>query len=123
MITPESAVLDTEATFVVIPAFDGEVGVLRDHAPLLCRLGIGIMRAETPQGTRRLVVDAGFAEVLDNEVTLLTELAIKPEDIDVSAEQSALSEARSRRAITDEEIEARDRDVARAATRIKAAST
>ena len=39
VITPERAVLETEATFVAFPAWDGEVGILHDRAPLLFKMG------------------------------------------------------------------------------------
>ena len=123
VITPESAVLKAEATSVVIPAHDGEIGILRDRAPLLCRLGIGILRLDTSEGQKRLFINAGFAEVLDNKVSILTEQAFAADQIDTSAEQQALEQARQRKAVTEEEHTARNRDLARAATKIKLASS
>jgi F-type H+-transporting ATPase subunit epsilon len=123
VITPESAVLKAEALSVVIPAHDGEIGILRDRAPLLCRLGVGIVRLETTDGPKRLFVDAGFTEVLDNQVSILTEQALTPAQIDTSAEQAALEEARRRKATTAEEHASRHRDIARAAAKIKLASS
>ena len=73
VLTPERKVLETAATFAAIPAYDGEVGILHDRAPLLCRLGVGILRLDTPAGAQRIFVDAGFAEMLDNRLTVLTE--------------------------------------------------
>lgn len=122
VLTPERRVLQTEATFAAIPAYDGEVGILRDRAPLLCRLGIGILRLETPAGQQRVFVDRGFAEVRDNQLTVLTEQSAFPQDVDVEAERSAEAEAKSRTAITPEEHTARQQDVARAAAKLKLAS-
>ena len=75
VLTPEKAILKTEASFASIPAYDGEIGIMHDRAPLLCRLGIGVVRLDTPEGPKKLFVDAGFAEVDNNNVTLLTEQA------------------------------------------------
>ncbi len=75
VITPERAVLETEATFVVFPAWDGEVGVLRNRAPLLHRLGKGELRVQSPAGNRSLQVEGGFAQMVDNRLTILTEQA------------------------------------------------
>ena len=57
VVTPERAVLECEAKFVALPAWDGEVGILRGRAPLLCKLGIGRLRIETADGKRTLFVD------------------------------------------------------------------
>ena len=122
VITPERTVLDAEAEFVVLPAHDGEIGVLRDRAPLLCRLGVGLLRVDTPQGSKRLFVDAGFAEVLNNRVSVLTEQALAADQIEIAKEQVAADAARQRHAVTADEQAARQRNLARAAAKIKLAS-
>lgn len=119
VLTPERKVLDTPATFAAVPAFDGEVGILHDRAPLLCRLGVGILRLDTPQGAQRIFVDAGFAEMLDNRLTVLTEQAAFAKDVDVEAERAAESAARQRHATTPQEQAQRQRDIARATTKLK----
>ncbi len=76
VITPERKVLEAEATSVVIPAHDGEIGILFNRAPLLCELGRGSLRLDSPgEGVKRLRIEGGFAQVLVNEVTVLTEKA------------------------------------------------
>jgi F-type H+-transporting ATPase subunit epsilon len=122
VLTPETAVLKTAASFAAIPAHDGEIGILRDRAPLLCRLGIGIVRLETEAGPRRLFVDAGFAEVRDNQLTILTEQALTPEQINVEEEKAAHTAAEERHATTPEEQEARQRELARTNAKIKLAT-
>lgn len=121
VITPERAVLETEATFVAFPAHDGEVGVLRNRAPLLYRLGTGLLRAETPEGEHRLFVDGGFAQMVDNRLTILTEQARRPEDIDRAAAERALAAARELPAGTDAENATRERAEARARAQIRLA--
>jgi len=64
VVTPERKVLEQTADAVVIPAHDGELGILRDRAPLMCELGIGQMRYQKGGATRRLFIDGGFAQVL-----------------------------------------------------------
>ncbi|MCB9851154.1 MAG: ATP synthase F1 subunit epsilon [Phycisphaerales bacterium] len=121
VLTPERSVLKTEATFAAIPASDGEIGVMHDRAPLLCRLGVGILRLETPEGPKRIYVDAGFAEVNDNQLTVLTEQAAFAKDVDVEAERAAEAEARQRHAANADEQEARQRAIKRAAMKQKLA--
>lgn len=95
VITPERAVLETDATFVALPAHDGELGVLRNRAPMLYKLGTGELRVETPEGKHSLFVDGGFAQMVDNRLTLLTEQAKRIEEIDSAAVERAAAEARS----------------------------
>jgi len=95
VITPERAVLETEATFVALPAHDGELGVLRNRAPMLYKLGTGELRVDTPEGRRYLFVDGGFVQMVDNRLTLLTEQAKRLEEIDAAAVERALAEART----------------------------
>lgn len=75
VISPERKLFEGPAKFAVLPAFDGEVGILRDHAPLMALLGEGTLRIETAEGTRRFTVAGGFVQVLDNEVSVLSEEA------------------------------------------------
>ena len=106
VITPERAVLEADATFVAFPAHDGEVGILPGRAPLLFKLGIGVLRVESGTGEEQLFVDGGFAQMVDNRLTLLTEQAKRAEDIDHGAAERALSEAKALPMVTDAEFAA-----------------
>jgi F-type H+-transporting ATPase subunit epsilon len=118
VITPERAVLEADATFVAFPAHDGEVGILPGRAPLLFKMGIGELRVESPEGNRNFFVDGGFAQMVENRLTLLTEQAKAIADIDPAAAERALSEARDMPMISDAEFAARQRAVRRAETQI-----
>jgi len=122
VITPERAVLETDATFVAFPAHDGEVGILPGRAPLLFKMGIGSLRVESPEGNREFFVDGGFAQMVENRLTLLTEQARAVEDIDPAAAERALAEAREMPMVSDAEFAARQRAVDRAETQIRLAS-
>ena len=95
VVTPERAILETEARFAAFPAHDGEFGILPQRAPLLCRLGIGILRVETADGDHSFFVDGGFAQMVDNKLTLLTEQARAATEIERQAALTALEEARA----------------------------
>ena len=118
VITPERAVLETEATFVAFPAHDGEVGILPGRAPLLFKMGIGELRVESPEGNHNFFVDGGFAQMVENRLTLLTEQARAVEDIDRAAAERALAEARNMPMISEAEFAARQKAVRRAETQI-----
>ncbi len=92
LITPEAVVIDTQASAVVLTAHDGEIGILRNRAPLLCKLGIGELRVTTAEGRQRFYVDGGFAHVIDNEVTVLSEQAIATGQIDAAEAEKELAD-------------------------------
>jgi F-type H+-transporting ATPase subunit epsilon len=122
VITPERKVIDVEATFVAFPAHDGEIGVLRDRAPLVCKLGTGVLRIEAASEDHRLFIDGGFAQVLRNQVTILSEQALRADEIDLQETRAALEQARSRKATTGDQIEKRQRDIRCATAKLKTAA-
>jgi F-type H+-transporting ATPase subunit epsilon len=80
VVTPARTVLEADAESVVVPAFDGELGVLPGHAAMLALLGPGILRLTTAEGqAKRLAVRGGFLQVDRNQVTVLT-----PESMDAA---------------------------------------
>jgi F-type H+-transporting ATPase subunit epsilon len=94
VVTPEREVLALEVSFVALPAFDGEMGVLPGRAALLAQLGAGLLRVETADGSNReLFVSGGFAQMTDNQLTLLTEEAREPETLDAEDAARSLAEA------------------------------
>ncbi|MDH3402035.1 MAG: ATP synthase F1 subunit epsilon [Acidobacteriota bacterium] len=119
VVTPEAAVLDTEATFVALPAHDGEIGILRDRAPLVVKLDVGLLRAETAAGAIRLYVDGGFAEMVGNRLTVLTEDARDPAALDRGAAERRLAEARAMTAGDEAAHAAREKALRRARVQLK----
>lgn len=75
VISPERTLFEGPARFVVVPAYDGEIGILHDHAPLMALLGEGPLRVETETGSLRFHVSGGFVQVVNNEVSVLSEEA------------------------------------------------
>ncbi|MCZ7652781.1 MAG: ATP synthase F1 subunit epsilon [Thermoanaerobaculia bacterium] len=114
VVTPERVVLSSPVTFVAFPAYDGEMGVLAHRAPLVAKLGTGIVRYETPDGTRHLFVDGGFARMDGSTLCLLTEEARSPEAIDPAAVERELAAARARKVTDERSFAERQRALARA---------
>lgn len=75
VISPERTIFDGEADLVVAPAWDGEVGILRGHAPLMALLGEGELRIRSGDAEQRFRVADGFLQVVDDTVTVLSERA------------------------------------------------
>ena len=95
VVTPERAVLECDATSAIFPAHDGEIGILPQRAPLLCRLGTGILRVQTEGEDREFYIDGGFGQMVDNRLTLLTEQAREKDEIDLDAARQALKDAKA----------------------------
>jgi F-type H+-transporting ATPase subunit epsilon len=73
VISPEAAVYDGEAESVIAPAFDGELGILANHAPLMTLLGRGTLAIRAGGVTHRFGVQGGFLQVVKNSVRVLAE--------------------------------------------------
>ena len=98
VVTPEKVVLECDARFAALPAHDGEIGLLRSRAPLVCKLAIGKLRVETGSGMQTFYIDGGFAEMADNELTVLTEDARRAEEIDRAEVEKLLEDAKASKA-------------------------
>lgn len=97
VVTRERKIIDVQVDEVVLPAADGEIGVLPGHTPLLATLRIGPLRYRTGNTTHRLVISWGFAEVLPDRVIVLAERGFLPTEID-------RAEAERERAAAEREI-------------------
>ena len=75
LISPERVLFEGEASAVVAPAFDGEVGILDGHAPMMTLLGKGALRLSGSGGDQRFEIEGGLLQVVDNNVRIVTEKA------------------------------------------------
>ncbi|HEX8848043.1 MAG TPA: F0F1 ATP synthase subunit epsilon [Gemmatimonadaceae bacterium] len=75
VVSPERTLFEGDAESVVAPAFDGEVGILSHHAPMLTLLGSGRLRVRAGGGEQQFTVTGGFLEVADDRVRVVTERA------------------------------------------------
>lgn len=75
LMSPERTLFEGEADLVVAPAWDGEVGILRGHAPMMVLLGSGELRVRRGDVERRFTVSGGFLQVVEDVVTVLSEHA------------------------------------------------
>ena len=97
IVTPEQQALDEQATQAVVPAWDGQIGILTGRAPLLVKLGIGALRVDLPGGrSRTFVIDGGIAQMKDNRLTVLTNEATPANEIDAEAARAEYAEAEAR---------------------------
>ena len=93
VVTRERKIVETDVDEVELPAYDGEIGVLPGHTPLLTVLKVGIMRYREGGKTSSLVLSWGFAEVLPDRVIVMAETARLPAEIDAAAAEESRREA------------------------------
>jgi F-type H+-transporting ATPase subunit epsilon len=113
IVTPDKLLVREEVDEVEIPGSEGYFGVLPGHTPLLASLAVGEMWYRKGQERTYLGVAFGFAEVLPDRVTILAQVAERPEDIDVSRAEAARKRAEA--LITQQQKSDVDYDRARAA--------
>lgn len=85
IVTRERKIVDVQVDEVILPGYDGELGILPGHTPLLALLKIGELRYRSGTTWSRLVISWGFAEVLPDRVIVLAERGILPAEIDRAA--------------------------------------
>jgi F-type H+-transporting ATPase subunit epsilon len=98
VISPDKTIWDAPAEEVVLPSTTGQLGILTGHAPLLTALDTGVLRvrAAKNQGWQAIALLGGFAEVEENEVTILVNGAERGDAINLEAARTAFNEAQTR---------------------------
>ena len=122
VVTPEKTALETKAEFVAMPLFDGEIGILPGHSPMIGRLGYGELRIRAGGKESRYYVDGGFVQVANNVVSVLTNRALLECVLDREAAEEQLRTALARRAFGREEMAIRDRLILQARGQLRVAS-
>ena len=120
VVTPEKAVIDEAADHVVVPMYDGELGVYPNRLPLIGRLGFGELRLVKGNQTKRLYVDGGFVQIRGNVVTVLTSRALAPSEIKVAVARETLKSLATD-AHTDEALDAHLKSLDRARAQLRVA--
>ena len=93
IVTPEKSVFSGEVTEIVVPGWEGQLGVLTGHDALLSLLKCGVTTVHTASGKRSWVIGRGFADIGGTHVTLLTDQAVEMVDVDKDAAKTLLDEA------------------------------
>jgi F-type H+-transporting ATPase subunit epsilon len=105
IVTPEAKIFSDDVDMVTLTGTEGEMGILPQHMPLMTQLVAGEIVAQKGKDTIFLAVGDGFVQVTGDRVAILTDMAIKADDIDEAKAEEArrLAEARLSQKITDEE--------------------
>lgn len=124
IVTPEQILFKNEVQFLVVPELNGELGVLKNHAPMIAALDMGVARYTDPDGKiKKIALSGGFMEVIYNEVRVLAETAEHGSEIDVLRAKAARERAEKRLQLQDDNINRGRAEAAmrRAINRLKAA--
>nr|YP_010925576.1 ATP synthase CF1 epsilon subunit [Neoporphyra dentata]WKD83808.1 ATP synthase CF1 epsilon subunit [Neoporphyra dentata]BCA87263.1 ATP synthase Fo complex subunit c [Neoporphyra dentata] len=93
IIAPDRTVWDAEAQEIILPSSTGQLGILTGHAPLLTALDIGVMRVRVDKEWMPIVLMGGFAEIENNQLTILVNGAEEATQIDLSEAEKNLETA------------------------------
>ncbi|MBF0627473.1 MAG: ATP synthase F1 subunit epsilon [Magnetococcales bacterium] len=101
LVTPEALLHAEESMLVTAPGAEGYFGVMSGHAPFVTLLKPGIVTLGEGDDAKHFAVAGGFAEVMPEKVTILTERALSREQISAQQIQDELKEARTKLAASD----------------------
>lgn len=122
IITHEKVVFDEEVEEIYTKTVDGEIGILKNHIPIMSALDIGVTRVVQNGETKSFTTMGGVLQFKENEGLILTPTAEGGNEIDVARAKDALKRARARLAESKARIDAKRAEaaVARAMARLKA---
>jgi F-type H+-transporting ATPase subunit epsilon len=126
VVTPERAVVpDVACDEVTLPGWDGELGILPAHTPLITLLGIGLVTFREGNKRTSVAVRGGFAEIANDAVRVLADEAAGKDAIDAAAaaREKAAAEARRADVVGDEQLDAANADAKFAEARISVAAS
>ena len=121
IVTPEAKIFSDDVDMVTLTGTEGEMGILPQHMPLMTQLVAGEIVAQKGRETIFLAVGDGFVQVTGDRVAILTDMAIRADDIDEARAEEARQRAEARLAekITDEEAARINAALAHAAIQLK----
>ena len=96
VITPERIFYEDMVTMVEFNTTEGEIGVYKDHIPLTVIVKPGILTITTKEGIKNAALHSGFAEILQDKITILAEVVEWPEEIDLERAEEAKERAQQR---------------------------
>ena len=105
IVTPEAKIYSDDVDMVTLTGVEGEMGIMPNHVPLMTQLCAGEIVAQKGQDTIFLAVGDGFVQMTGDRVAILTDMAIRAENIDEARAEEARQRAEARLAekITDVE--------------------
>ena len=122
IITQERVVFDEDVDEVYTKTTDGEIGILKNHVPVMAALDIGVTKAVKNNDCKYFTTMGGVFQFKNDEALILTSTAESGDEIDITRAKDALKRAKERLANRDAEVDAKRAEaaLARAMARLKA---
>ena len=95
IVTPEEKIYSEDVDMVTLPGTEGELGVYPKHVPVLTTLKPGELRVIKDGRETAMAVGEGFVEIKSDGVSVLTDMALEPEKIDLAAAEKAVASAQA----------------------------
>lgn len=96
IVTPDRIFYEGEVTMVEFNTTEGEIGIYKNHVPTTVIVKPGILTITAEEGVKNAALHAGFAQILQEEVTILAELVEWPNEIDLDRAEKAKERAEQR---------------------------
>ena len=96
IITPERSFYEGEAVMAEFNTSEGEIGIYANHIPMTVILKPGVLTITEEKGVKKAALHTGFAEILQESITILAEDAEWPDEIDVARAEAAKARAEER---------------------------
>ena len=103
IVTPTRNLEEMVVSYVRCPGLDGSFGIMANHQEGIFSLDIGEIMVKTESETKYLSISGGFAEIVNDSVSILVETVESASDIDISRAEAALQRARDRKSSSDNE--------------------
>ncbi len=106
IISPNKSIIKTETKEVNIPSYEGEIGILKDHIPLITFLRPGLVSIVEDNSTKKFFIEEGIVEFSNNQLLILSSTVKKLEDIEKKSIDEIISSSQKlmdKDGITDKE--------------------
>jgi len=122
IVTPSAVVYSEDVSLVALPGRQGDMGIYPNHVPLMTKVAAGEVEVTRDGQKEMLAVGEGFAEVTEDRVSILTDMAALEADIDEAKAEEALKAAEDRlkgESLSDEQVIAAEAAAAAALAQLK----
>ena len=96
IVTPDRKFFEEEVDMVVVRGVEGDIGILKNHTPLVTPLDIGRIKIKQNDKTREAAIAGGYVEIRKHKTTIITDSAEWPDEIDVERAKAAKERAEKR---------------------------
>jgi F-type H+-transporting ATPase subunit epsilon len=121
VVTPERTEVDVQCDSLTLPLFDGELGILPGRAPMVGRLGFGILKLRAGSNVTEWFVDGGFVQVTRDGTYILTDRLLKPDQIDKKQAEEDLNKALAIKSNSAEAASLKERALAQSRAKVRLA--